>query len=117
MHEQGRLADLDGLLAREIRNLHRAKDGLARALRLAERHPSETVKQALLWASYNATECAPHCAGLLLTLAGAGKPPFPEPLTQLLRKLDLHNSSFDRKVAFDDLCRLVGMELDHGVVT
>ena len=48
--------------------------GLARAMRLAERHPSDTVKRALLWASYNATECAPHCAALLLTLAGSGKP-------------------------------------------
>jgi hypothetical protein len=114
MHEQGRLADLDSLLAREIRNLSRPKDGLARALRLAEHHPSETVKQALLWASYNATECAPRCAGLLLTLTGAAKPPSPEQLTQLLRKLDLHNSYFDRKAAFDELCRLVAMELDHG---
>jgi hypothetical protein len=114
MHDQGRLADLDIRLAREIRNLSRAKDGLERTLRLAERHPSETVKQALLWASYNATECAPRCAGLLLTLTGAGRPPFRGELQQLLLKLDLHNSSFDRKAAFDELCRLVGMELDHG---
>jgi len=117
MHGQGRLADLDSLLAREIRNLSRPKDGLARALRLAERHPSETVKQSLLWASYNATECAPSCASLLLMLTGAGKPPFPERLQQLLRKLDLHNSYFDRKVAFEELCRLVGMDLDHGAST
>ena len=113
MHDQGRLPDLDALLAREIRNLHRPADGLTRALRLAERHPSETVKQALLWASYNATECAPRCAGLLLSLTGAGKPPFPEQLDGLLRKLDLRNSSFDRKAAFDELCRLVGMEHDQ----
>lgn len=113
MHDQGRLADLEGLLAREIRNLHRPKDGLARALRLAERHPSDTVKQALLWASYNATECAPPCAALLLTLAGSGKPPFTERLEQLLLKLGLHNSSFDRKAAFEELCRLVAMDLDH----
>ena len=86
---------------------------MARALRLAERHPSETVKQALLWASYNATECAPSCAGLLLTLTGAARPPFPEPIQLLLRKLDLHNSSFDRKAAFDELCRLARMELGH----
>jgi len=117
MHDQGRLPDLDAVLARELHNLHRPADGLARALRLAERHPSETVKQALLWASYNATECAPRCAGLLLSLTGAGKPPFPEELERLLRKLDLHNSYFDRKAAFDELCRLVGMKLDPGAAS
>lgn len=113
MHDQGRLPDLDALLAREIRNLSRPAEGLQRALRLAECHPTETVKQALLWASYNATECAPPCASLLLMLTGAGRPPFPEQVKQLLLKLDLHNSSFDRKAAFDELCRLVGMQLDH----
>ncbi|HUL08377.1 MAG TPA: hypothetical protein VLV76_18775 [Candidatus Acidoferrum sp.] len=117
MHDQGRLPDLDALLAREIRNLHRPADGLTRALRLAERHPSDTVKQALLWASYNATECAPRCAGLLLSLTGAGKPPFSAEVERLLRKLDLHNSYFDRKAAFDELCRLVGMELDPGAAS
>src|SRR5262249_15764380 len=110
-------ADLDSILAREIRNLSRAKDGLQRALRLAERHPSETVRQALLWASYNATECAPRCAGLLLRLAGPGKAPFPQPLTPLPPKLDLPKSEFDRKAAFDELCRRVGMRLDHAAAT
>ncbi len=114
MHGQGRLPDLDIILAREIRNLSRAKDGLERALRLAARHPSEAVKQALLWASYNGTECAPHCAGLLLTLTGTGRAPFHDRLKLLLRKLDLHNSHFERKAAFEELCRLVGMQLDHG---
>jgi hypothetical protein len=113
MHGQGRLPGLDTFLARQIRNLSRPSEGLKRALQLAERYPSDTVKQALLWASYNATECAPHCAGLLLTLSGVGKAPFPDQLNQLLLKLDLHNSYFDRKAAFDELCRLVGMQLDH----
>src|SRR6185369_11481366 len=53
MHVQGRMADFDTFLARQIRNLDRPRDGMARALRLAESRPSETIKQALLWASWN----------------------------------------------------------------
>jgi hypothetical protein len=113
LHRQKRMADLDAFLARQIRNLDRPENGLKRALLLAERHPSEVVKQALLWASYNSTECAPHCARLLLSLAGVGKEPFDEAVQQMLRTLGLHNSYFDRKAAFEEMCRLVRMELDH----
>ena len=112
MHKQGRLPDLDTFLARQIRQLSQPANGLQRALELAKLHPSEKVKQALLWASYNTTECAPHCAGLLLTLAGIAKEPFDDKLKSMLQKLDLHNSYFDRKAAFDELGRLVKMELD-----
>jgi hypothetical protein len=113
MNREGRLPDLDTFLAREIRQLSNPSMGLQRAIEMARRHPSETVKQALLWASYNTTECAPHCAGLLLTLTGAAKEPFDEKLKQMLQKLDLHNSYFDRKAAFDELCGLVKMELNY----
>ncbi len=113
MNRQGCLPDLDAFLARQLRLLSEPANGLQRALEIARRHPSETVKQALLWASYNTTECAPHCARLLLTMAGVGKEPFDEKLKPMLDKLGLHNSYFDRKAAFDELCRLVKMDLDH----
>ncbi len=116
MHQQGRLADLDTFLAKQLRQLYQPPNGLQRALRLAESHPSETVRQALLWASYNQTECAPECAKLLLALTGAAKEPFDAEVKQMLEKLGLHNSYFDRKAAFDDLCRRVGMELDPDAV-
>ena len=112
MHKQGRLPDLDTFLARQIRQLSQPANGLQRALELAKLHPSEKVKQALLWASYNSTECAPHCAGLLLTLTGVANEPFDDKLKPMLQKLDLHNSYFDRKAAFEELCRLAKMELD-----
>ena len=115
MHQQGRLPDLDTFLAKQLRLLYQPSNGLKRALRLAESHPSETVKQALLWASYNQTECAPECAKLLLALTGAAKEPFDAEVKQMLEKLGLHNSYFDRKAAFDELCRRVGMELDTAV--
>jgi hypothetical protein len=113
LHRQGRMTDLETFLARQIRNLDRPANGLRRTLLLAERHPSEVVKQALLWASYNSTECAPYCASLLLRLAGAGKEPFDEAVQEMLRKLGLHNSYFDRKAAFEELCRVVQMDLNH----
>lgn len=115
MHQQGRLADLDTFLAKQLHLLYQPPNGLQRALRIAESHPSETVRQALLWASYNQTECAPECAKLLLALTGAAKEPFDAEVNQMIEKLGLHNSYFDRKAAFDDLCRRVGMELDTDV--
>jgi len=111
MHSQGRLPNLENFLATEIRNLDRPANGLERALRMAELHPTDEVKHALLYASYNATECAPQCARLLLLLSGSAKEPFDGNLQDMLRKLDLHNSYFDRKAAFDQLCRIVGMTL------
>lgn len=113
MHRAGRMRDLETFLARQIRHLDRPANGLERALRLAQRHPTDVVKQALLWASYNQTDCAPHCARLLLSLTGAARAPFDGKVEEMLRKLGFHNSYFDRKAAFDELCRLVRMELDH----
>ncbi len=112
MHQQGRLPDLDAFIARQLRLIDRPANGLDRALRLAREHSSDKVKQALLWASYNTTECAPHCAALLLNLTCAAKEPFDDKIQQMLQKLDLHNSYFDRKKAFDELCQFVKMELD-----
>jgi hypothetical protein len=113
LQRRGRMPDFALFLARQIRRLDRPANGLQRALSLAERNPSDTIKQALLWASYNATECAPHCAKLLLKLAGAAREPFGADIEQMLSKLGLHSSHYDRKAAFDQLSRLVGMELNQ----
>jgi hypothetical protein len=109
--------DLDGFLARQIRRLDRPANGLARALRLAEAHGGPATRQALLWASYNATECAPACARLLLRLTGVATEPLDPALERVLGKLGLHTSSFDRAAAFEALCRRVGMALDPDVAT
>ena len=107
--------ELDDFLALQIRRIHRTTDGLARALRLAEQRDTPTIRQALLWASYNGTECAPAFAALLLRLNGTLPDPIDEATTALLAHLDVHNSSFARKAAFDELCTRVGMELDTDV--
>jgi len=112
MHRQGRLADLERVIARELRGLSRPQDGMARALRLAAAHPGDRVQQALLWASWNGTDCAPHCAALLLALTGAAQEPFDETVQAMLARLGLHNSAYDRQAAFAALCALVRMELD-----
>jgi hypothetical protein len=106
--------DLDSFLARQIRRLHNPAEGLARALELARLHPTPTIRQALLWASYNTTDCAPHCARLLLELTGAADPG-DAAIQPMLDKLGYHNSSFDREEAFESLSRLVAMELDTSV--
>ncbi len=101
------------VLAREIRRLYGPEDGLDRALRLAASHPTETIRQALLWASYNATLCAQRCAGLLLVLTGAATEPFDADVQSMLGKLGKHTSDFARSDGFADLCKRVGMVLDQ----
>ena len=105
-------AGFEKVLAREIRRLYRPEDGLERVLRLAASHPTETIRQALLWASYNATLCAQRCAGLLLVLTGAASEPFDGEVQAMLGKLGMHTSDFARRDAFADLSRRVGMVLD-----
>ena len=112
LQARGALADLEPVLIRELKMLNRRADGLARALRLAEAHPTPAVEQALLWASWNQTECAPDCARLLLTLVGG--PKAVEAMADVLPGLDLHTSFFQRKAAFEALCQKVGMTLDPG---
>jgi hypothetical protein len=111
MHAAGRLAEFDQFLADQIRSLSRLSDGTERALEFARAHPSQTVKQALLWASWNQTECAPPCAALLCVLAGKAKDASDPALRPMLEKLGVHNSYFDRKRAFEELCKLVGLTL------
>ncbi|MEO8140858.1 MAG: hypothetical protein ABI742_14485 [Gemmatimonadota bacterium] len=105
--------DLETLLARQIRALNRPAEGLRRALRLAAAHPTPMIQQALLWSSYNCTDCAPACAELLLTLKGVVSPPLDAETGALLTDLGYHNSSFTRSAAFATLCQRVGMQLDH----
>lgn len=113
LHQKGQLAKpMDEVVAAEIRNLHTISNGCVKALLLAEQYPSEAVRQALLWASYNATECSMHCAALLCFLRGVAKESFDWALRPLFLRLDLHNSSLERDAAFRELCALVKMELD-----
>lgn len=111
--KRGRMPELERFLSRQIRMLDRPENGLGRALTLAAKYSSEIVRQALLWASYNATDCAPQCARLLLLLTEAAKEPFSSEIEKLLSQLGRHSSYFDRKAAFDQLCGLLKMELQQ----
>jgi hypothetical protein len=115
MHRLDASFDIDAFLARQIRALYQPRSGLERAMRLAASHDSPAARQALLWESYNSTECAPVCARLLLQLAGAVGETQDDGMAQMLDKLGLHNSYIDRSAAFQELCRRVGMELDLDV--
>ena len=113
LHARGGLPEIDEILADQLRALHDPRDGLAEALALAQAYPTAGVKQALLWASYNRTPCAPACARLLLRLAGAidaaADAPTDATTTRMLDELGVHNSSFTRQAAFDALCARLGM--------
>lgn len=113
LNQQGRLGrPLAEVVADEIRNLATISDGLVRALRLAEQHPTDEVNRALLRASRNRTECAPHCAALLCYLCGVAKEPFDWELRPLFLRLNPGVSEVERAAAFAELCRITGMELE-----
>src|SRR5262249_41352729 len=112
LHARGTVPDLGPVITRELRMLNRRSDGLARALRLAAAHPTPAVKQALLWASWNQTECSLDCARLLVDIAG-GKEAVAA-MGPRLEGLGFHRSFFERKAAFEALCETVGMTLDPG---
>ena len=109
----GDAATIEAALAREIRRLSRPEDGLDRALRLAASYSTEATRQALLWASYNATECAPRCAELLMALTGSTTAALDDGARSILARLGKHSSDFERNAAFADLSRRVGMVLDQ----
>jgi hypothetical protein len=100
---------VDAILAREIRNLDDIGDGSTRALLMAEEHPTDAVKKALLAASLKRSESAMHCAGVLCYLTGAGKEPFDWDLRPLFLRLGPNEPEDDRNAAFRELCALVKM--------
>ncbi len=106
----GRIPNYDERLAAEIRKLTRDGPGLTRALLMAEAHPTETIKQALLWASWNQTACSPFCAGLVCYLAGVSKEPFDFEQRDFFLEFNPHTNYFERKAAFDELLKRVRME-------
>ena len=87
------ITTLAPVITRELRALNRS-DGLPRALRLAAAHPTPAVKQALLWASWNQTECSADCARLLVDIVG-GKEAVAA-LAPQLEGLGFHRSFFER---------------------
>jgi len=101
---------IDAVLAREIRALGAVDDGCTRALLMAEDHPTDLVKQALLAASQARTACAMHCAAVLCYLTGAAQEPFDWDLRPLFLRLGPDEPEPDRAAAFAELCALVDRE-------
>ena len=104
--------EFEALLCDEIRKLNGSGDGSIRVLLEAEAMPTEKVKQALLWSSWNSTDDSQSCAARLLYLCGKAEDQLAWAHRPLLFKLQPNNSHFARKEAFDTLCAMCGMELD-----
>jgi hypothetical protein len=98
---------IDVVLAREIKALVTVEDGCTRALLMAEEHPTDLVKRALLAASHARTACAMHCAAVVCYLAGVAKEPFDWDLRPLFLRLGPDEPEPDRAAAFAELCALV----------
>lgn len=114
LHERGKMdkAEFETLLCNEIRKLTGKGDGAIKILLEAEAMPTEKVKQALLWSSWNSTDDSMSCAARLLYLSGKAEDQLAWSHREWLFDLKPNNSYFTRKKAFDKLCELCGMELD-----
>jgi hypothetical protein len=107
----GRLdSPIDDVLAAEILKLKTIEGGSTRALLMAETHPGEKVKRALLRAGGRKNEIAMHCAALLCYLCGKAKEPFDWDLRPLFLRLAPDNEEADRKAAYAEVCALVEMK-------
>lgn len=110
LYRHGRLPlPLDAVLADAILRLRDIPGGSTRALLMAEQHPSEKVKAALLEASGKKTEIAMHCAALLCYLTGKAKEAFDWDLRPFFLRLAPDNPDADRTAAYRELCALVAM--------
>jgi hypothetical protein len=100
---------IDEVIAEAILRLETIQGGSTRALLMAESHPTEPVKRALLRASGRKNEIAMHCAALLCFLSGKAKEPFDWELRPLFLRLAPDNEESDRMAAFREVCGLAGM--------
>lgn len=114
LHDRGRLDkdEFEKLLCNEIRKLTGIGDGTIKILIEAEAMPTEKVKQALLWSSWNSTEASMSCAARLLYLCGKADDQLAWSHREWLFDIKPNNSYFTRKKAFDKLCEMCGMVLD-----
>ena len=100
---------MDRVVAEAVREIRDIGEGSTRALLLAEQHPSEQVKRALLEAAGRKSEIAMHCAALLCYLSGKAKEAFDWELRPLFLRLVPGNELSDREQAYRELCALVEM--------
>lgn len=114
LHDRGKMKkeEFEELLCNEIRKLNGKGDGSIKVLLEAEAMPTEKVKQALLWSSWNSTDDSMSCAARLLYLCGKAEDQLAWSHREWLFDLKPNNSYFTRKKAFDKLCSICGMELD-----
>ena len=94
-------------LCKEIRELTGISGGMTRALLLAEEHPGEAVKKALLETAAKPNEAAMHCAALACYLAGVAKEAFDWDMRPFFLRFHVENDEADRKKAYAELLEKV----------
>jgi hypothetical protein len=104
----GEVIDLESMVAAELSNVT-IVDGMVFALGLATIYPTAAVRRALLIEAEGRPEVGPHYAALLCYLAGVTKTHFDWAMRPFFLRFGEHSSSKDRRQAFEELCRLTGM--------
>jgi hypothetical protein len=108
----GRPHDLDEAIVEGLRSGNLG-EGLAQAESLAAEHPSEVVKQALLYGALCATDGrAVRFAALLFFLHGKASEPFDWEQRPFFLRFNTPDE-VDRRAAFDEMCERLGIDGSH----
>ena len=99
--------DVDRLLARAITEMNGWAE-CALLLTLAERQPSEAVKQALFYRCNVSEETSASCAAMLCFLCGRAASPFDPGMADFFAGFGLHANYYQRRDALDKLTDLTG---------
>ena len=114
LDRMGRPVDFDGLIVEGLKNAALGQ-GLAECERLAARHPSPAVKEALLDGALRSTDGrAVRFVGILFFLHGKASEPFDWSQRPFFLRFSTDNPR-KRRAAFDDLCAL--LDIDASPVT
>jgi signal transduction histidine kinase len=107
LHQAREMSDehLAQFLSRELREPDlEILIGFSQLLDLVEHHPSQRVRDALLWCAKNRTGIAAHCAAMLYYHAGIAKEAFGWEYRPLFLRFNQDNDLADRQRAFKELC-------------
>jgi len=112
LHDLGEPIALDEIGAKELSSVT-LLDGMSVALRIAARVPTPAVRRALLDGARDRPEVAFHFAATLCSVAGLGRATFGSELRPFLLRLGPHSPRQERRAAFGELCRRLGMTAEE----
>ena len=109
LYSVGRLLDLSEIIVEALKN-GTLRNGLGKAEHFATKYPSKQVEEALISGALHSSDGrAVRFAALLYYLHGVGKEPFDLNHQPLFLRFHTKNQD-ERRLAFEELCRIIGVD-------